>query len=94
VSVVFCEMSGFSLVQRSPTEGGVSECDREALPHYGLLRNGKTLPTVYAISNVWPRIVLGGGNWICILPHTKVTVLFYSLRHYFVRKYSGDGVVA
>jgi len=33
-SVVFCQVevsaSDLSLVQRSPTEGGVSECDREA----------------------------------------------------------------
>jgi hypothetical protein len=35
VSVVCCQVevseSGLSLVQRSPTECGVSECDREAL---------------------------------------------------------------
>jgi hypothetical protein len=34
VSVVFCQLevstTGRSLVQRSPTECGVSECDREA----------------------------------------------------------------
>jgi hypothetical protein len=40
--------SGLSLAQRSPTEGGVSECDREVSimrrPHEGLLRyEGKKL---------------------------------------------------
>jgi hypothetical protein len=50
VSVVCCQVevfaTGWSLVQRSPTECGVSECDREAskneaaLAHWGLLRHG------------------------------------------------------
>jgi hypothetical protein len=51
VSVVCSEVavsaSGWSLVQRSPTKCGVSECDREALimrrprSTRGLSRNGK-----------------------------------------------------
>jgi hypothetical protein len=51
VSVVFCQVeasaSGRSLVQRSSTECGVSECDRESSiiwtlwPTMGLLRHGK-----------------------------------------------------
>jgi hypothetical protein len=46
VSVVCCQAevsaSGRSLVQRSPTERGVSECDREESPAcYGLLRQEK-----------------------------------------------------
>jgi hypothetical protein len=42
VHVVCCQVkvsaSGWSLVRRSPTEYEVSERDREALAHYGLLR--------------------------------------------------------
>ena len=48
VSVVCCQAevsaSGRSLVQRSPTERGVSECDREGSPAcYGLLRQEKEI---------------------------------------------------
>ena len=60
VSVVCCLVevctSGWSLVQRSPTECGVSECDREASimrgpwPHQGLLRHGKTKFNEYIVN--------------------------------------------
>jgi hypothetical protein len=33
-------MGGLTLDRRNPTECGVSECDREAPAHWGLLRRG------------------------------------------------------
>jgi hypothetical protein len=46
------------------------------------------LPKIYAISNALLHIDFGG-EAVCVLPQTKVTFLFYySLGHYFVRKYS------
>ena len=46
-------VSGSSLVQRSPTEGGVSECDNESSKmkrswtNGGLLRHGKTVVDIH-----------------------------------------------
>jgi len=43
LSVVYCQVedteTSCSLVRRSPNECSVSECEREALPHMGLLRH-------------------------------------------------------
>jgi hypothetical protein len=53
VSIVCCQVevsaTSWSLVQRSPAECGVSECDceafdnKEALAHWGLLRHEKKI---------------------------------------------------
>jgi len=46
LSVLYCQVEdtamGWSLVRRSPNECVVSECDREALTHLGLLRHEVT----------------------------------------------------
>ena len=58
----FCEVdvsaSGWSLVQSSPTDCGVSEWDREASimttpwPNWGLLRRGKKFWITFVISYI------------------------------------------
>ena len=70
VSVVFCEVevsaSGWSLVQRSPTECGVSECDRED----SIMRRP------------WPIrgcCAMGGKNWRCMMINESGQLYFLLL---------------
>jgi len=78
---VFCECSvfsgrvsasGWSLVQRRPTERGVSECDREALiirrpwPTRGCYATGEKMTRIrpYIITYAWVSLPVKELNWM------------------------------
>jgi hypothetical protein len=96
VSVAFCEVevsaTGWSLVQRSPTECGVSECDREALitrrpwPTRGLLRHEKKKHVAERQKNN-SVLSLDGNNTCANTTHYCVTLTLHTLlffRNWFI----------
>jgi hypothetical protein len=66
VSVVCCQVqvcaSGWSLVQRSPTECGVSECDREAsiMRRFWPIRGCRAIknPVIFTWARMWGSVVM------------------------------------
>ena len=73
LSIVFCKVevssSGLSLVQRSPTGCGVSECDREAYIKRTLWTNRGSCAMGRKSSCVFERNLLADGNNNARLAH-------------------------